>query len=108
MLLVMLPLMWARDLIASTWSDFTTRFKADFAHVIKVQQLVREFQDLQQMTETLIDISTMLRERALLVLQYVADEEIKKAPYHEMLQGDIRQFFSRSSCKTLEDMIARA
>lgn len=50
----------------------------------------------------------MFRERALLVPQYVADEEMKKARYHEMLQSDIHQFVSRSSYKTLEDMIARA
>ncbi|XP_023757544.1 uncharacterized protein LOC111906035 [Lactuca sativa] len=50
----------------------------------------------------------MIRERTLPVSQYVADEEIKKAWYHEMLRSDIRQFVSRSSCKMLEDMISRA
>ncbi|XP_052624820.1 uncharacterized protein LOC128132335 [Lactuca sativa] len=33
---------------------------------------------------------------------------MKKARYHEMLRSDIRQFVSRSSYKTLDDMIARA
>ena len=33
---------------------------------------------------------------------------MNKAPYHEILRSDIRQFVSRSSCKTLEDMIVRA
>ena len=30
---------------------------------------------------------------------------MKKTRYHEMLRSDIQQFMSRSSCKTLEDMI---
>ena len=38
----------------------------------------------------------------------MADEEMKKARYHEMLRSDLRQFLSRSSCKMLEDMIVRA
>ena len=33
---------------------------------------------------------------------------MKKARYHKMLRSDIRRFVCRSSCKTLEDMIARA
>ena len=50
----------------------------------------------------------MFRERALLVPLYMADEDMKKARYHDMLRSDIRQFMSRSSCKMLEDMISRA
>ena len=38
----------------------------------------------------------------------VADEALKKARYHENLRSDIQQFFSRSSCKTLDNMISRA
>ena len=76
--------------------------------MIKVQQLAREFQDLQQTTETVTEITSMFREKPLIVLQYVADEEMNKARYHEMLQSNIRQFVCRSSCKTLEDMIKRA
>lgn len=49
----------------------------------------------------------MFRKRDLLVSQYVTDEEMKKAWYHEMLRSDVRQFVSRSSCKTLKDMRAR-
>ena len=37
----------------------------------------------------------------------MVDEEMKKARYHEMLTSDIRQFVSRSSCRTLEHMIGR-
>lgn len=33
---------------------------------------------------------------------------MKKARYREMMRSDTRQFMSRSICKTLEDMIARA
>ena len=32
---------------------------------------------------------------------------MKKTRYHEMLQSDICQFMSRSSCKMLDDMILR-
>ena len=32
---------------AMTWSDFTARFRAEFAPLIEVQQLATEFQDLQ-------------------------------------------------------------
>ena len=69
-----------------TWEDSVTRFWAEFAPMIEVQQLAR----------------------TLLVLQYVADEDMKKARYHEMLRSDIIQFVSRSSCKILDDMIVRA
>ena len=85
-----------------------TRCRAEFALVIKVQQLAREFQDLQQTTETVVEITAKFKERALLISQYVADEEMKKARYYEILRSDIRQFVSRSSCKMLEDMIVRA
>ena len=47
-------------------------------------------QNLQQTTETVIEITAMFRKRALLVLQYVADEEMKKNQCHEMLSSDIR------------------
>ena len=70
--------------------------------------MAREFQDLMKTTETVADISAKFRERALLVPQYVVDEEMKKARYHEVLRDDIREFVNRSSCKTLEDMIFRA
>ena len=63
---------------------------------------------MTQTTETVAEITAKFRERALLVPQYVTDEEMKKARYHEMLRADIREFVSRSDCKTLEDMISRA
>lgn len=44
-----------------------------FAPVIKVQQLAREFQYLFQTTKMVAEITTMFRERALLVPQYVAN-----------------------------------
>lgn len=91
-----------------TWEDFVTRFRVEFALAIEVQQLVREFQDLRQIIETMVEITAIFRERALLVPQYVADEDMKKARYHEMLRSDIRQFVSKSSCKTLDDMVARS
>ena len=62
-----------------TWDDFTTRCRAEFAPVIEVQQLAREFQDLRQTTETVAEITAKFRERTLLVPQYAADEEMKKS-----------------------------
>ena len=47
--------------------------------MIEVQQLARKFQDLRQTTETVAEITAKFRERALLVPQYVVDEEMKKA-----------------------------
>ena len=52
---------------AMTWSDFSARFRDEFAPIIEVQQLAREFQDLQQTTETVAEITAKFRERALLV-----------------------------------------
>ena len=56
--------------------------------------MVREFQDHLQTIETVLEITVMFHERALLVPQYVADEEMKKARYHEMLRSDIKSYLS--------------
>ena len=53
-------------------------------------------------------ITAMFREGGLLVPQYVAEEEMKKSRYHDMLRRDIRPFVSISICRTLEDMETRA
>ena len=58
--------------------------------MIELQQLAREFQDLEKTTETVAEITTKFREMTLLVSQYVADKEMKKAQYYEMLRSDIR------------------
>ena len=55
-----------------------TCFRVEFALAIQVQQLAREFQDLRLTTKTVAGITTKFRKRALLVLQYSADEEMKK------------------------------
>ena len=62
-----------------TWRDFTTKFRAEFTPVIEVEQLVREFQDLQQTTKTVTEITAKFRESSLLVPRYVVDQEMKKA-----------------------------
>ena len=72
-----------------------------------VQQLAREFLDMRQMIETMAEISTKFRKRALLVPQYATDEEIWKTQYHNMLRPNIREFVSFSTCQTLDDMISR-
>ena len=69
---------------ARTWSEFTTQFRDEFAPMIVVQQLAREFQDIEQTIEKVVEITTKFRKRAILVPQYVEDEEMKKAWYHEM------------------------
>lgn len=53
------------------------------------------------------EITAKFRQRALLVLQYMADEEMKKTRYHDMIHDDIRDFISIFACRTLEDMISR-
>ena len=61
-----------------TWIDSAAKFKAEFAPVIEVQQLVRGFQDHEQTTEIVAEITAKFRERALLVPQYVVDKEMKR------------------------------
>ena len=76
--------------------------------MIEVQLLARELQDLHRTTEIMAEITTMFRERDLLVPQYVVDKEIKKERYHDMMKDEIREFVSMSSCWTLEEKIAMA
>ncbi|XP_052621696.1 uncharacterized protein LOC128127284 [Lactuca sativa] len=93
---------------AMSWDDILTRFRAEFAPEIEVHQLAQEFLDLHQTTETVAETTAKFRERTLLVPQYVADEDIKKVRYPDMLWDDIRKFMSISGCETLNDMISRA
>ena len=83
------------------------RFHEDIALIIEVQQLTMEFQELRQTTKTVEEIIAKFRERVMLVPHYVADEEINKTRYHDLLRDDIKDFMSFSRCKTLNDMIAR-
>lgn len=68
--------MGAPTIEAMTWSDFVTIFRAEFASVIEVQQLAREFEDLRQTNETMAEITTMFKERDLLVPLYFIDDEM--------------------------------
>ena len=74
-----------------TWSDFVTRFRAEFALVVELQQLANEFLDMRQATESVAEITANFRERTLLVPQYMGDKEMKKTQYHDMLRADIRK-----------------
>lgn len=85
-----------------------SRFRAEFALAILVQKLAREFRDLHQTIEVVAEITAKFRERALLILLYVADEEMEKRRYHDMLRDDIREFVNFYCFKSLEDMISRA
>nr|KAJ0213173.1 hypothetical protein LSAT_V11C400203150 [Lactuca sativa] len=69
---------------AMTCSNFVTRFRAEFALVVELQQLASEFQDMRQNTDSVVEITAKFREKALL------------------------EHVSYSSCPTLESMIARA
>lgn len=93
---------------AMTWPNFVTIFRAEIASAVEVHQLVKEFQDLLHMTETATKITANFRERGLLVPLYAINEEMKKNRYHDILRADIQDFVSFSTCRTLEDMIARA
>lgn len=53
------------------------------------KKIAREFQDLRHTTKTVGEIIAKFRERALLVLEYVMDEEMKKIMYHDMLRNYI-------------------
>lgn len=72
------------------------------------EQLVKEYVDMHQTNETMAEITTKFRERALVVPQYDADEEMWQTRYHDLLISDIREFVNFSACSTLDDMISRA
>ena len=72
-----------------TLSEFVTRFRAEFALAVEIQQLAREFIDMRQTMEIVVEITTKFRERALLVPQYAGVEEMRKTHYHDMLRDDI-------------------
>ena len=91
-----------------TWAEFVRRFDSEFAPPIEVQQLVREFHDLQQTTKTVAEITAKFRERALLIPQYETDENMRRTRYHSMLRDDIREFVSFTGCKTLNEMAETA
>ncbi|XP_052620076.1 uncharacterized protein LOC128126364 [Lactuca sativa] len=90
-----------------TWSDFVTRFKAEFAPAVELQQLATEFLDMRQTTETVAEITAKFWERALFVPQYAGDEDMRRTRYHDMLRADIREHVSFSACPTWDSMIAR-
>ena len=92
---------------AMTWSEFVTRFRAEFAPAVELQQLAREFLDMRQTTESVAEITAKFRERALLVPQYAGDDEMQSTRYHDMLRADIREHVSFSACPTLDSMIVR-
>ena len=85
-----------------------TRFQADFAPTVEIQQLARDFLDMRHTIESVVKVTTKFRERPLLVPQYAGDEEMKKTRYHDMLRADIRKYVSYLAHWTLDDMIARA
>lgn len=90
---------------AMTWSDFMTRFRAEFAPTRELQQLAREFLDMLQTIEMVAEITAKFQERSLLVPQYARDEEMRKTRYHDMLRVDIWEHVSYSTCPTMDSMI---
>ena len=63
---------------------------------------------MRQANETVAEITTKFRERALLVPQYADEEEMRKTRYHDMLRSNMREFNSFYVCPTMDDMISRA
>ena len=100
--------MGASAVEAMTWSDFVTRFRAEFAPTVELQQLAREFLDMRQTTKTVAEITAKFRERALLVPQYASDEDMRRTRYHDMLRADVWEHVSFSACPTMDSMITRA
>ena len=49
----------------------------------------------------------MFCERVVMVPQYMAYEDMKKAKYYDMMKDETQEFVSLSNYRTLEDMIAR-
>ncbi|XP_052626854.1 uncharacterized protein LOC128133446 [Lactuca sativa] len=91
---------------AMTWSDFVTKFRAEYAPKVELHQLAREFLDMRQTTGIVAGITAKFRERALLLPQYAGDEEMRKTRYHDMLRASIREHVSYLAYPTLDSMIA--
>ena len=91
-----------------SWAEFVRRFDQEFAPPIEVQRMVREFHDLQRTTETVAEITAKFQERALLIPQYAADEDLRRTLYYSMLREEIREFVSFTECKTLNEMVEKA
>lgn len=77
--------------------DLVTRFVREFMLTIEVQHLAWEYLMLEKTSETIVDIATKIRERALFCPQYVAIEETRKTRYHDMLRAEIRELMNISS-----------
>lgn len=62
-----------------SWTDFDSRFRMKFSPTIKAHQLMREVQVLRYTTKIVVEITTTLGEKALLLPQYATyeDEEDK-------------------------------
>ncbi|XP_023733990.1 uncharacterized protein LOC111881832 [Lactuca sativa] len=91
-----------------TWAEFVSRFDMEFAPSIEVQRLAREFQELQQTTEIVVQMTANFRERALMTPQYAMDEDMRMTRYHSMLKDDICDYVSFIGCKTLNEMFEKA
>ena len=74
---------------------------------MELQQLAREFLDMRQPIETVAEITAKFRMRALLVPQYVGDEEMRKTHYHDILRADTREHANDSAFPIVDSMIAR-
>lgn len=77
--------------------DVVTRFMREFMLTIKVQHLAWEYLMLEQSSETMVEIATKFRERALFCPQYVAIQDMRKTRYHDMLRAEIRELMNIAS-----------
>lgn len=73
-----------------------------------MKRLVKEFLELHQTTEIVAKITAKVWERALLIPQYVADEDTRRTMYHSKKRDDICEFVSFIRCKTLNEMMEKS
>ena len=54
---------------------------------MEIRQLAREFPYMRQTAESVAEITTKFRERALLVPQYASDEEMRNTRYYDFVES---------------------
>lgn len=82
-----------------------TGFRSQYVPSMEVDRISREFLNLEQMTEAVIEMTRKFTEMALFCPQYVGNEEMKITRYTDMLRTEIREFMATTKHKTLADLI---
>ena len=90
------------------WTDFVTRFRAQYVPQVEMDRLSREFLTLEQTTESIPELNRKFNEMALFCPQYAVDEGMKIARYTEMLRTNIREFVVAYPRTSLVDLMESA